>query len=154
MNRLTILGLGIIALQVGTPAALAQPLPNWKISEICAGESTRGQCEAFEARAMQALSATWGFVAGDIKSSCLKEAQKPIDRSWRELADCVDVRSLKLIDKAAVKTSRTPGEPVPPPRIALPPPAADLLPPPATPSVGESVSPATPAPASQGEAKQ
>jgi hypothetical protein len=124
---------GIVAL-LGVPGSMpaqAQALPGWKIADICAKESTPGQCAAFEGRAHNAVSASWSFVLEPIRESCLKQTSAPPDQSWRLLAECIDNATLRALDKSAVRTVRTPAEPVPPPRAPVPPPAADLAPPPA-----------------------
>ena len=118
--------------------ARAQALPAWKIADICAKESTPGQCAAFEGRALNAVSASWPFVLDPIKQACLAQVKSPLDQSWRLLSECIDGETIKALDKAAVQTAKTPAEPVPPPKppAAAPPadsaPAAAVPPPPAT----------------------
>jgi hypothetical protein len=101
--------------------ARAQALPGWKITDICATESAPGQCAAFEGRALKAVSSSWTFVLDPIKKACLAQVKSPLDESWRALAECIDAETLKALDKTAVHTSRTPGEPVPPPQAFAPP---------------------------------
>ncbi len=118
-----------LAISATSPAAAqGLPLPGWKISDICAKESAPGQCAAFEGTALKSISATWPLLLDQIKEGCIKQLANTADHSWRELADCVDSASLRVVDKAAVKTARTPAEPVPPPRVASPALAPDLLP--------------------------
>ena len=129
----------LLSLSASMPAH-AQALPGWKIADICAVESTPGQCAAFEGRAQKAVSASWPFLLEPIRETCLKQAVAPPDQSWRLLAECLDNAATKAIDKAAVLTAHTPAPPVPPPRPTMPPLAADLAPPPA-----EAAAPAPPA---------
>ena len=105
--------------------ALAQNLPAWKIAEICviARDSAPGYCAAGEAVALRAVSGSWEFIPDAIKQSCLAAVKTPADQSWRVLGDCLDGASNRSIDAVAVKTSRTPGEPVPPMRMTIPAPA-------------------------------
>jgi hypothetical protein len=105
-------------------AAHAQALPGWKIPDICAKESAPGQCADFEGQALKAVSASWAFVLDPIRQACLAQVKSPLDQSWRLLAECIDIETLKALDKGAVRTARTPAEPVPPPRPAEPPPGA------------------------------
>jgi len=110
--------------------ARAQALPTWDIAEICAHESAPGQCAAFEGGALNAVSASWPFLLDPIRQTCLGEARSSADRSWRLLAECLEGESLKAVDKAAVHTSKTPAEPVPP-AATLTPPALQIEIPPA-----------------------
>lgn len=117
----------VLAAAMPVSEARAQALPGWKITDICAKESAPGQCAAFEGRALKAVSASWPFLLEPIKQACLAELKSPLDQSWRLLAECIDVQSLKALDKTAVQTARTPAEPVPAPRAPVettPPPAA------------------------------
>lgn len=117
------------AISLSSPAAAqGLPLPGWKISDICAKESAPGQCAAFEGTALKSISATWPLLLDQIKDGCVKQLSNVADHSWRELADCVNNASFKAVDGVAVKTARTPSEPVPPPRVAPPALAPDLLP--------------------------
>jgi hypothetical protein len=129
----------VYAALVALPAAAApsvdvgaQPLPAWKIGEICAQEGTPGQCAAFEGRAFNAVSSSWTFVLDPIKQTCLAQVKSPADRSWRLLADCIDAETSKALDNIAVHTARTPAEPVPPPAAAAPTPPPPAPPPPAS----------------------
>ncbi|HZT46417.1 MAG TPA: hypothetical protein VFA64_00490 [Hyphomicrobiaceae bacterium] len=140
-----------VLLAAGAPCsgALAQALPAWKITDICAHESAPGQCAAFERQAFNAVSASWLFVLEPTRQACLAQVRSPLDQSWRLLAECLDAQARAAIDKAAVQTARTPAEPVPPPRPREPPapPPAAAPPPPAppvaaTPSATESAPPA------------
>jgi hypothetical protein len=90
----------------------AQALPGWKIADICASESAPGQCAASEGSALQAVSASWSLLLAPIKQSCLGQLGSPDDRSWRLLAQCIDAETLKAVDKTAVRTAKTPAEPV------------------------------------------
>lgn len=129
MRNLVLIGLSVaLPLGLSAPAA-AQTLPNWKITDICAKESAPGQCAAFEGAAVRSISATWPLLQDQIKQTCIAQTSKPADQSWRALADCLNNASTVVLDKAAVKTARTPGEAVPPPRVAAPPLASDLTPP-------------------------
>jgi hypothetical protein len=129
--------------------ATAQPLPAWKIGEICAKEGTPGQCVAFESRAFNAVSASWTFLLDPIKQTCLGQVKSPADQSWRLLADCIDEETSKALDKIAVHTARTPAEPLPPPAAAAPPPAPPppAAAPPAPPPTAAAPPPPPPAPA-------
>ena len=105
-----------VALQAGLAhASNDTTLPNWRPSEICASSSARGQCEAFEVRAWQAVSASWQFLPESVRSGCIGAARAPEDHSWRVLADCIEDRMSTKVDRHAVMTAATPGEPVPPP---------------------------------------
>jgi hypothetical protein len=110
----------LLTMAVPERAAEAQTLPSWNISAICARESAPGQCGAFEGRALRAVSASWPFVLESVKKTCLSQLNSQLDHSWRLLADCIDIETLKVVDKQAVHTAKTPAEPVPPPK----PPAA------------------------------
>lgn len=113
--------------------AQAQPLPAWKIADICAKESAPGQCADFEGIALKAVSSSWSFVLEPIRQACLGQVQSPLDRSWRLLAECLDAETAKALDKTAVHTARTPAEPVPPPKPPEPaPPALQIEIPPAS----------------------
>jgi hypothetical protein len=68
------------------------------------------------------VSAGWPFVLDAVKRTCLDEARQPSDQSWRLLAACLDAEAVKAVDRAAVHTSKTPAEPIPPPNG---PPAAE-----------------------------
>ncbi len=125
-------GLAMVAAAAPLDSICAQTLPNWPISEVCAKESAPGQCAAFEGRAHKAVSGGWAFVLDSAKSTCLAQVKSPLDRSWRLLAECIDVETIKALDKRAVHTAKTPAEPVPPPRPPAPPPAPELSPQPAT----------------------
>jgi len=124
--------------------ASAQALPGWKIADICAKESAPGQCAAFEGRALNAVSSSWPFVLEPIRQACLAQVKPPNDQSWRSLSDCLNAETLKALDKAAVNTSHTPAEPVPPPRPAVQPPTPA---PAASVEAAPSPPPATSAPA-------
>jgi hypothetical protein len=100
--------------------ALAQPLPTWAIPEICAKESTQGQCAVFEGRARNAVSGGWEVLPEAVKKSCLAAVKSPLDQSWRLLSQCIEVETLKGVDRRAVATAATPAEPVPPPKPAVP----------------------------------
>jgi hypothetical protein len=140
----------VAAAATGAPGsgALAQALPAWKISDICAHESAPGQCAAFERQAFNAVSSSWAFVLEPTRQACLAQVRSPLDQSWRLLAECLDAQARAAIDKAAVQTVHTPAEPVPPPRPPEPPaPPAAAPPPPAppvaaTPPATESATPA------------
>lgn len=109
--------------------AHAQALPGWKIAEICAKESTPGQCAASEGRALKAVSASWTFVLAPIKQACLGQVSSPEDQSWRLLAECIDVETAKAVDKEAVRTAHTPGEPLSAPEaLNSPAPGAQIPP--------------------------
>lgn len=128
--RRNIAGAALIALAAAMApcgTAHAQSLPGWKIADICAKESAPGQCAAFEGKALKAVSASWPFLLEPIRQTCLGQAKSPPDQSWRLLAECIDDETLKALDKAAVRTAKTPAEPVPPPR----PPALQIEIPPA-----------------------
>ena len=112
------------AAAVTSGEARAQTLPAWKITDICAAESAPGQCAAFEGRALKAVSASWPFVLDPIKQTCLGQAKSPLDQSWRSLAECLDGETSKALDNNAVRTAKTPAEPVPPPKPAELPAAA------------------------------
>lgn len=133
-------------------------LPKWKISEICAKESAPGQCAAFEGVALKSVSSSWQFVLDDIKQACLAQLSNPLDQNWRELANCVNNANTRALDRFAVKTARTPGEPVPPPRVEVPTLAADLAPrepaAAAPPAAAVSTPPQQPAQPTPGETKQ
>jgi hypothetical protein len=133
--------LSVIAVPWGD--ARAQALPGWKIADICAKESAPGQCAAFEGRALKAVSASWPFVLDPIKQACLAQVKSPLDQSWRLLSECIDGETIKALDKGAVRTARTPAEPVPPPKPAEPPAAA---PPPADPAPTTATPPSPPTP--------
>lgn len=124
-------GLAVVAAAAPLDSICAQTLPNWPIPEICAKESAPGQCAAFEGRALKAVSGSWAFVLDSVKSNCLAQVKSPLDRSWRLLAECIDVETTKALDKRAVYTAKTPAEPVPPPRPAAPPPPPQASPQPA-----------------------
>lgn len=101
----------------------AQALPNWQIADICAKESAPGQCAVSEGRALNVVSSSWAFVVDPIKQACLAQLTAPLDHSWRLLGDCIDAEAFKVRDRTAVKTAKTPGEPVPPPKAPPAPPA-------------------------------
>jgi hypothetical protein len=122
--------------------ARAQALPGWKIADICAKESAPGQCAAFEGSALKAVSASWPFVLDPIKQACLAQVKSPLDQSWRLLSECIDGETIKALDKAAVRTAKTPAEPVPPPK----PPAAAPPVDPAPPAAASPPAAATPPP--------
>lgn len=103
-------------------AAGGAALPGWAISLICAHESAPQSCTDLERRARGAVSAGWPFVLDAVKRTCLDEARQPSDQSWRLLAACLDAEAVKEVDRAAVHTSKTPAEPIPPPKG---PPAAE-----------------------------
>ena len=122
--------------------AVAQSLPAWKIADICTGprDSAPGYCASGETTAQRAVSGSWAFIPDAIRQSCLASFKTPADQSWRVLGDCIEAASNRSIDATAVKTARTPGEPVPPPRAAMtapvqPPPVAIAAPPPPAPIV-------------------
>ena len=144
----------------GVASAQSAALPNWKIADICAKDSASGHCSAFEGEALKAVSGSWAFVPDDIRKRCIDQARQPADRSWRVLGDCIDDSMERNIDKAAVKTARTPGEAVPPARVVVvappapaPAPVVVVPPPVAAPPVvvpvvaPPVVAPAAPAPA-------
>jgi hypothetical protein len=112
--------------------ALGQELPKWTIQEICANESAPGQCAVFEGRARNAISGSWGVMPEAVKRSCLGAVKSPLDRSWRLLGHCIEMATLKAVDRRAVATAATPAEPVPAPIPAgsVPPvPSAPVEPP-------------------------
>jgi hypothetical protein len=98
----------VAAAATGAPGsgALAQALPAWKISDICAHESAPGQCAAFERQAFNAVSSSWAFVLEPTRQACLAQVRSPLDQSWRLLAECLDAQARAAIDKAAVQTVR------------------------------------------------
>lgn len=96
--------------------ALAQEIPAWSIAEICAKETQ--QCATFEARARQAVTGGWGVLPQAYQAACLADVKSPLDRSWRQLSQCLELQVLKGLDKRAIATVATPAEPVPPPRPA------------------------------------
>jgi|GEM_PF-4675470 len=150
--RGALLALPVLAAPLG--GAHAQSLPKWSIAEICAKESAPGQCAAFEGRALNAVSASWPFVLDPVKQACLGQLKTPADHSWRLLAECIDAETLKVLDKTAVQTARTPAEPVPPPRPpveqASPPASGESsAAPPSTSAAGAAPPPAAAAPASE-----
>ncbi|MGE0854281.1 MAG: hypothetical protein AB7O44_32530 [Hyphomicrobiaceae bacterium] len=116
MNRLIIHAVPIALVAVGAPSgnARAQALPAWQIADICAKESAPGQCAAFEGQALNVVSSSWAFVVDATKQSCLAQLASPLDHSWRLLAECIDAEAFKVRDLSAVKTAKTPAEPVPP----------------------------------------
>lgn len=120
--------LGMAAGSAGTSAA--QDLPAWRIAEVCAKETP--QCAAFEARALQAVTGGWGVLPDPYKAACLAEVKSPLDRSWRQLSQCLEQQVLKGLDKRAIATLATPAEPVPPPKpvAAAPTEGAGVPPPP------------------------
>jgi hypothetical protein len=137
------LGAALAAAAAPSQEANAQALPGWRIADICAKESAPGQCAAFEGRALKAVSASWPFVLDPIKQTCLAQVKSPLDQSWRLLSECIDGETIKALDKGAVRTARTPAEPVPPPKPAEPPAAT---PPPADPAPTSAAAPPPPTP--------
>ncbi|MEQ1649269.1 MAG: OmpA family protein [Hyphomicrobiaceae bacterium] len=136
--------------QAGVGQAKGAPLPNWKINEICAKDSARGQCEAFEARAWRAVSGSWAFIPDKIRTGCVGAARNPADQSWRILGECVETSMASGVDQHAVMTARTPSEAVPPPKVvaqaATPPPTvAPVAPPTVVSAPVAAVVPAAPA---------
>ncbi len=118
----------------GMGLASAQDLPAWKIADICTTprDSAPGYCAAFEGEALKAVSGSWAFIPEAIRKSCLASVKSLADQSWRVLGDCVDEAMERNVDARAVKTARTPGEPVPPARVdAAPAPVAVVAPAPA-----------------------
>jgi hypothetical protein len=103
------------------PAMAAEALPTWAPTEICRQDSSPGQCAAFEARARDAVSGSWGVLPDTTKAACLGEVKAPADRSWRLLGECLDTRTAAALEKHdAIATRSTPGEPVPPPAARAP----------------------------------
>jgi hypothetical protein len=133
-----------LAAGIASPA-MAQPLPNWNPAETCAKDSSPGQCIAFERRARDAVSGSWGVLLDGTKTACLDAVKSPLDRSWRLLADCIDEKTRGVLAKRnAIATQFTPAEPVPPPGSAPMPAAAPSAAPPG------SLAPAAPAAATEG----
>ena len=110
--------ISIAAMTAGTAYADTSglPMPSWQVPEICAKESAPGQCAAFEGEALRTVSASWAFVTDAVKQTCFRQLQSPMDRSWRLLAECIDGEAFKVRDRTAVKTDKTPGEPLPAPK--------------------------------------
>jgi hypothetical protein len=111
-------------------------LPGWNIPLICARESAPASCTDLEGHARSAVSAGWPFMLDAIKRTCLDETRLPTDQSWRLLAACLEMEADKAVDRAAVRTAKTPAEPVPSPKApaaVAPPPEPAPPPVPATP---------------------
>jgi hypothetical protein len=109
-------GIWLLALAacVASPA-FAQTLPSWDPSEICRKDSSPGQCAAFEARARNAVSGSWGVLLDATKKTCLDAVKSPLDQSWRLLASCIDESTeANLVKQNAIATRLTPGEPIAP----------------------------------------
>jgi hypothetical protein len=141
-----------LAVLVLTAPATAQQLPSWSIADICRADSAPGQCALSEARALGAVSGSWGVIQPEVRSACLAGMSEK-DRSWRNLADCIDIETRRVLADHGIATGFTPAEPVPAPTAAEQPretapsaAAAPVSPPaPASPAAASPVQPAEPA---------
>ncbi|MEL6290178.1 MAG: hypothetical protein AAFQ44_00090, partial [Pseudomonadota bacterium] len=73
-----------------TQAQSSEPLPGWKVREICREDSSIGQCRLFEIRAQRALLQSWAFILDEHKAACLARFQPPLEPSYRILGECVE----------------------------------------------------------------
>jgi outer membrane protein OmpA-like peptidoglycan-associated protein len=122
-----------VGAQVSRSPSLAEAqkdLPGWKVPEICAKDSAPGHCQTLESRAWRTVSGSWLSLPDSVKKICLGNVRSPADGSWRVLNDCIDEEMEKIVDRKAVSTRFTPGEAVPPPRVAPPPASANISVPP------------------------
>lgn len=84
--------LAIAAVAVGLSWAAPVPaheLPQWNLRVTCAKESDPA-CRAFEANAYSRLSGEWRSVPGQIKKTCLDDAESFGHTSYRLLRLCLD----------------------------------------------------------------
>ncbi len=106
-------------------SAFAAKLPAWNIEDVCRGDSAPGQCSLFEARARNAISASWDLLPSEIQEACITGTSDPADHSWRTLADCIEVEVLRAKEKRAIATRSTPAEPAPTAPVMAEPPATE-----------------------------
>ena len=106
-----------LAAQAQSSPPAGPPLPQWQAAGVCARDSVPGQCTRAETSAANTVSASWQFIANDVRARCLESAAAPAAQSWRLLAACLEVGASRGEDPQAVLTARTPTEPVPPKKI-------------------------------------
>ncbi len=107
----------VAQIPVVAKTATQSPLPNWKVSDVCARDSVTGQCDLFEHRAAATVSGSWVFIPEDVRAKCLADSAKPAAQSWRLLSGCIETAMSQRTDRQAVLTARTPTEPVPPRKV-------------------------------------
>ena len=106
------LAMPAVAVLLAAPAAAGQ-LPSWDINEICRGDSAPGQCRLAEGRARSAVTGSWGVLLPTIQAACLDATRAPADQSWRELAGCIEIKTLNGKQQRAMATRITPSQPEP-----------------------------------------
>ena len=99
------------ALLLFATAAASEELPSWDVADICRTDSAPGQCRLFEARARNAISASWDLLTSEVRAACVAATRSPADQSWRTLADCIEVEVLRAKSERAIATQNTPFEP-------------------------------------------
>ncbi|MEL6421637.1 MAG: hypothetical protein AAFQ42_04270, partial [Pseudomonadota bacterium] len=76
-----------------THAATDKRAPSWRITEICADDSARGQCRLYEAVARQRLVSGWTLIPPTWREQCLSSFSAPNAPSWRMLFDCINAQA-------------------------------------------------------------
>lgn len=91
-----------------TTPAMAVALPTWSIADICREDSAPGQCSMFERRAQNVVASSWDLLPPDVQAACSPDTRLQADRSWRGLAGCIEIETLRLRSSRAIATRDTP----------------------------------------------
>lgn len=136
------------AVLLALPAGAAEKLPTWAVTDTCRSDSAPGQCQLFEGRARNAVSASWDVLPPEVQEACIAETSAPADQNWRTLAICIEHQILRAKSERAIATGATPYAPEPSAQSgtgepAAPEPSSDQ-PTAAQPAAGEAAATTTP----------